>query len=107
VRIIIDFDDGYSMNKPLDTGWELQPSWSQANRLIAHLLYTIYDFTGTFNKDIIIDQLDTSLGGGIIQNDLSHPSWSPNGEKIACYGEDYIWIYDIKELVEKILDGIP
>lgn len=107
VRRIIDFDDGFYLKKPLDDGWELQPSWSQANRLTAHLLYLINDFIGTTNKNIIFDQLDTSLGGGGIREELSHPGWSPNADRIVCYGEGYIWIYDVKDIVEEILYGGP
>ena len=95
------------LNKPLDITWGLQPAWSKANHLISYLRYTIYDYTGTIVKDIIIDSINKFVGRGIIPSQFSHPSWSPEGERIACYREGDVWIYNIKELVDKVLDGKP
>ena len=96
------FNDGYYIQKPLDRGWPRQPCWSKTTRLFAYLLYQINAFSGSIDRDIRIESINKYIGAVIIQQDLSHPSWSPSGEKLACYGESQIWIYDVKEWIDEI-----
>jgi len=106
VRFWKNFNFNVCLDKPLDISWSLQPSWSPANRLLSYLEYTIYDYMGTIDRDINIESIN-EYRKGFIEGQFSHPSWSPEGERIACYREGDVWIYNIKELVDKVLDGIP
>ena len=74
---------------------------------MAYLEYTIYDYSGTIIRRINIEKINNYVGGGIIEGQFSHPSWAPDGERIACYREGDIWVYNIKELIDDVLDREP
>jgi len=107
VRYSQDFDALYYLNKPLDITWSLQPSWSRVNRLLAYLDYTILDFSGNIVRKIRMVFIKKVFGGAVIDGLYSHPSWSPSGDKLVCYYNSSVWIYNVKDLVSKVLDGIP